>query len=242
MSVTAGRAGRSGRAAAVALLLILALAAQAWVQRGFETAWPRRNLEQLLYLPSGRHLKTLTLGFSNLAADVLWIRAIGYFGGHALTDREYPWLYHILDQVTTLDPTFSYPYFFGGIVLAVERESGEESIALLSKGMTRYPGDWRYPFYIGFSAFYHLRDPQRAAVFMRHAASLPGSPEYLPHLAASLLAESGRVDAAIRFLETMAEGTREEWAREKIRLKIRELRSGRVPEKLKEYLAGERAP
>jgi hypothetical protein len=236
-----GRAGR-GSTAAFALLLVAALAAQAAVQRSFESAWRRKPIEQLLYLPSGRHLKALTVGFSNLAADVLWIKAIGYFGGHALTDHDYPWLYHILDQVTTLDPMFSYPYLFGGLTLGVEAESGAQSNALLGKGMTRYPGDWRYPFYIGFNSFYLQRDPERAAEFMRYAASLPGTPEYLPHLAASLIAESGRLDAAVRFLQTMADGAREPWVREKIRRKIEDLRAGRMPERLKGFLAGERAP
>lgn len=236
------RSGRGSRTATTLVLLLALLAVQAGVQRSFEQAWRGRSVENLLYLPSGRHLKALTLGFSNLAADVLWIKAIGYFGGHALTDREYPWLHHILDQLTTLDPTFEYPYLFGGIVLSVERESAGESSALLIKGMTRYPGHWRHPFYIGYNAFYLDRDPERAAVFMRHAASLPMAPEYLHHLAASLTAETGRLDAAIRFLETMADGAREDWMRDKIRQKIADLRAGRIPEGLKGFLAGERAP
>ena len=237
-----GSAGRTARAAALAVLVVGALAAQAAVQRSFEAAWPRRSFEQFLYLPSGRHTKALTLGFSNLAADVLWVRAVSYFGGHMLTDREYPWLYRILVQVTTLDPPFTYPYLFGGMALALKAESGDESIAMLSRGMTNYPGDWRYPFYIGFNAFYNQRDPERAAYLMRYAASLPGSPEYLPRLAASLLAESGRLDAAVRFLETMAEGTRDEAARASILRKIEDLRANRLPESLKAFLSGKRAP
>jgi hypothetical protein len=234
-------AGRRVRAAAAALLIVGALGAQAVVQRSFDTAWPRRSFEQFLYLPSGRHTKALTLGFSNLAADVLWVRAVAYFGGHVLTDTDYPWLYRILVQVTTLDPPFTYPYLFGGMALALKAETGGESIAMLARGMTNYPGDWRYPFYIGFNAFYNQRDPERAAGLMRYAATLPGSPEYLPHLAASLLAESGRVEAAIRFLETMAEGTRDESARANILLKIEDLRANRLPAPLKAFLAGERA-
>lgn len=223
-------------------VLLALLAAQALAQRSFERAWPQRALEQLHFLPSGRHLKALTLGFSNLAADVLWIRAIGYFGGHALTDREFPWLHHILDQVTTLDPPFRYPYLFGGIVLSLEHQSSEQSIALLTKGMKQYPGDWRFPFYIGFNCFYHQQDPARAAEFMRYAASLPGRPQYLPRLAASLIAESGRLEAAIRFLETIAEGTRDEGERASIGEKIADLRAGRVPEALRRFLAGQKAP
>ena len=237
-----GSAGRRLRAAALVVVVVCALAAQTTVQRSFETAWPRRSFEQFLYLPSGRHTKALTLGFSNLAADVLWVRAVSYFGGHMLTDREYPWLYRILVQVTTLDPPFTYPYIFGGMALALKADSVDESIAMLSRGMTNYPGDWRYPFYIGFNAFYNQRDPERAAYLMRYAASLPGGPEYLPRLAASLLAESGRLDAAVRFLETMAEGTRDEAARAGILRKIEDLRANRLPESLKGFLSGKRAP
>ena len=242
MRDTTGNTGRRLRKAAVALLIVGALAAQAGVQRSFETAWPRRSIEQFLYLPSGRHTKALTLGFSNLAADVLWVRAIGYVGGHLLEDTDYPWLYRILAQVTNLDPTFMYPYLWGGMALALKPETGGESMAMLARGMTNYPGDWRYPFYMGFNAFYNQYDSRRAAGLMRYAASLPGSPEYLPSLAASLLAEAGGVEAAVRFLETMAQGTRDETARTKIRLKIEDLRAGRIPENLKAFLAGKRAP
>lgn len=230
------------RTIAVGLLILAVLAAQVGVQRSFEAAWPPRSVEQFLYLPSGRNTKALTLGFSNLAADVLWVRAVSYFGGHMLTDTDFPWLYRILVQVTTLDPPFTYPYLFGGMVLALRPGSGNESITMLTRGMLNYPGDWRYPFYIGFNAFYNQRDPERAAGLMRYAASLPGSPQYLPRLAASLLAESGRLDAAVRFLETMAEGTRDESARANILRKIEDLRANRLPESLKAFLAGERAP
>jgi hypothetical protein len=242
MTEGTGSAGHGGRAAVLALIVVSALCAQAAVQWAFETAWPRRSYEQFLYLPSGRQTKALTLGFSNLAADVLWVRAVSYFGGHMLTDREYPWLYRILVQVTTLDPPFTYPYIFGGAALALRAESGGESIAMLSRGLKNYPGDWRYPFYIGFNAFYNQRDPERAAHLMRYAASLPGSPEYLPRLAASLMAESGRLEAAIRFLETMAEGARDKAARASILAKIEDLRANRLPESLKAFLSGRRAP
>ena len=108
--------------------------------------------------------------------------------------------------------------------------------------MTQYPGDWRFPFYIGFNAFYHQQDPERAAAYMRYAASLPGGPEYLPRLAASLTAESGRVEAAIRFLTTLAEGARDESARANILQKIEDLRAGRAPESLRGFLGGKRTP
>ncbi|MFH1625453.1 MAG: hypothetical protein ABID54_09915, partial [Pseudomonadota bacterium] len=89
------------------------------------------DFESLLYLPSGRFLKPAALGFDELLADFLWVKAVTYFGGHYLTDKRYEWLYHILDVTTTLDPRFEYVYEFGGIILSIEGNQIKESIALL---------------------------------------------------------------------------------------------------------------
>lgn len=212
-------------------------ALQVFIQKGFEKSFPARRIENLLYLPKGERLKVMSLGFRNLLADALWVKAIGYFGGHNMTNREYPWLYHILDQVTTLDPPFRQPYTFGGVVLAVEEGSPAQSVLLLRKGMNYYPGDWRLPFYIGFNYFYYLRDPARAADYIRVASTLPAHPEYLPRLAASLLSQSGRLEAAIAFLTTTAENTQDERVRAGLYRKIEDLRAGKIPKGLEDFLA-----
>jgi hypothetical protein len=210
---------------------------QAFLQKGFERRFPATRIENLLYLPKGGHLKIMSLGFRSVLADALWVKAIGYFGGHNLTDKEYPWLYHILEQVTTLDPPFRQPYVFGGVVLSVETGSPAQSTALLRKGMVYYPGEWLFPFYIGFNYFYYFRDPAKAATYLQAAATLPGHPEYLPRLAASLLTRAGRLEAAIILLETVAENTEDSGTRQGLYRKIRDLRAGKIPESLKGYLA-----
>jgi len=225
----------------VALVLLLALAgAQVFIQKGFERRFPATRIENLLYLPKGGHLKLMSLGFRSVMADVLWVKAIGYFGGHSLTDKEYPWLYHILDQVTTLDPPFRQPYLFGGVVLSVESGLPAQGTALLRKGMVYYPGEWLFPFYAGFNSFYYFKDPARAAAYIQVAATLPGHPEYLPRLAASLLTRAGRVGAAIRFLETVAESTEDEGTRNRLYQKIRDIKAGKFPDNLDEFLAPEK--
>jgi len=225
----------------VVLAVLLALAGlQAFLQQGFEERFPSSRIENLLYLPKGQHLKLVSLGFRNILADALWMKAISYFGGHNLTDREYPWLYHILDQVTTLDPPFRQPYVFGGIVLSVESGSPARSTALLRKGMTYYPGEWLFPFYAGFNSFYYFRDPERAAAYLQVAATLPGHPEYLPRLASSLLTRAGRAEAAIQLLETVAETTEDRGTRNGIYRKIREIKAGKYPDNLDEFLSPER--
>ncbi len=233
------RRGRFRRAAFFPCLIAAALIAQAVVQRGFEGRFPAVRMESLLYLPKGEHMKIMSLGFRNLMADALWVKAIGYFGGHNLTDKEYPWLYHILDQVTSLDPLFRAPYLFGGVVLAVEADSVPDSNRLLHKGMIYHPSEWRLPFYIGFNQFYYQKDPSAAADYIQAAVTLPGRPWYLSRLAASLMAKSGRREMAIAFLETVRQNTAEAYIRKSLEKKIRDLREGKIPEGLEGFLADE---
>ena len=38
------------------------------------------TLEEVLYLPSGKTVKRLSLGYSSLLANIYWTRAVQYFG------------------------------------------------------------------------------------------------------------------------------------------------------------------
>ena len=206
---------------------------QTYIDRSFD----RDREERLLYLPSGHYLKPASLGFDSLIADLLWIKAIGYFGGHYLTDRSYKWLYHILDLVTTLDPHFKYPYEFGGVILALEGGNPDQSTALLQKGTQYFPEYWRLHFYLGFNYFYYHKDLKQASYYITKAAQLPGRPAYLPKLAASLLAQSGEEESALAFLRQLYKSTEDEWLKEQIRKKMEALLEGKLPETLKKLFS-----
>lgn len=65
--------------------------------------------------PSGKFLKPLALGYDQVVADLLWMKTISYFGGHFMSDKQYPWLAHMLNLIIDLDPRFDFPYYFGGL-------------------------------------------------------------------------------------------------------------------------------
>ena len=209
------------------------------VQKKIEVISPSASPETLLYLPSGKYLKPLMIGFDQMAADLLWIKVVGYFGEHYLTDKSYPWLYHILDLTTTLDPYFQIPYEFGGIVLSVEKTDIDQSNALLMKGMQYFPDYWRLPFYLGFNYFFYLKDPEIAAVYISMAASLPGHPPYLPKLAASLYTRAGHKDTALSFLNQIYQNTDDSSLKESISQKISDLQEEKLPFSLGEALKAE---
>ncbi len=208
----------------VFILIILLFICVCFLQHNIESikkAYPQ--FENLLYLPSGKFIKSAVLGFDELAADILYVKAIGYFGGHYLSDKEYKWFYHILDITTTLSPVFKDPYEFGAIALALEAGEIENSNQLLKKGIKNNPHYWRFPFYLGFNYFFYLGDYQAAAFYMERASRLPGAPAYLPSLASRLYAEAGRPEYAIEFLTQIYNQAEDEMIREEIKIKIGEL-------------------
>lgn len=178
---------------------------------------------ELAYLPKGEYLKLAVLGYRQITADVLWLRAIQNFGGRAQTKQGYRAAYHAVDVLTDLDPRFAYAYQVAGTILAVWAGLVEESVAILNKGMNRNPTVWQFPFYLGYDYYYELHDPATAAEYFRAASTLPGAPSYLPKLAARMTAEAGSPDVAIEFLQRLLLSTQDERLREGLTQRMREL-------------------
>ncbi|HLC25635.1 MAG TPA: hypothetical protein VJM80_02585 [bacterium] len=211
----------------IGFLLILAVATYG-VQRNLEVFHARaRKIEDLKYLPSGKFLKPASLGYQNLLSSLFWIKTVGYFGNHVLTDRQYPYLYQLVDVVTTLDPLFEYPYEFGGIVLALEVGHLDLSDAILRKGLSNVPEKdpryWYLPFFLGFNYMFYRHDFKTAAHYMEIAARHPGRPEYLPLLVAKLYAKAYEPAVGLQFLEEMYHSTENEQLKERIAQRIREV-------------------
>ena len=116
---------------------------------------PQKSMEVYMDIPSGDLLKPFTLGFNQVIADYFWIKTVGYFGEHLMSDRNYPWLYHMLDLVTTLDPHCIWPYYFGGIILSLEAHQVDQSNLILKKAIHYHPDNWQFLFFLGFNYWYH---------------------------------------------------------------------------------------
>src|SRR5579864_9089670 len=76
------------------------------------------TLDEVLYLPSGKTIKKLSLGYSSLLADIYWTRAVQYFGAqHIGSAAHYELLAPLLDITTDLDPNLIVAYDTGSIFL-----------------------------------------------------------------------------------------------------------------------------
>jgi hypothetical protein len=167
--------------------------------------------------------ETGRLVFTNraLAADVYWIRAIQYFGGHTQQAQaqqadpvrrlneprvSFDLLYPLLDITTTLDPQFNIAYRFGAIFLSESYPHGPNrpdlAVTLLEKGLRASPEKWQYWQDIGFVYYWSVHDYAKASEAFRRGAEVPGAPWWMKSLAATMLVKGGD-RATSRLLEQL---------------------------------------
>ena len=180
------------------------------------------KLQQLTYLPSGEYLRMASLGYRELAADLLWLQAIQVMGEKKLSEEEGQWLYHAVDLITTLDPKFVRAYEAGSHALCILVLMPEESNRLLEKGMKHNPQEWILPFLLGINYYFELGDDEKAAEAMAKAARLPGAPERLVNLAAKLFVSAKSPQQAVELLAKVYEETSDENVRKMVEVRLKE--------------------
>ncbi len=169
--------------------LLLAAALVCWQgahlvgQRAAAAANVTKNPDELLYLPAGRVIKLASFGFERVLADLLWFRAIQYYGEHRLTDRTYDQAERLFSVIYDLDPHFKGATRFGALILAQDAHDSEGALALLRRAERDNPQDWEYPFDQGFILQTIRRDYAAAGAAYQRASRLPGAPDLAARLA-----------------------------------------------------------
>jgi hypothetical protein len=133
-------------------------------------------------------------------ADFLWLRTMYYFGQHALTDRQYPYLFHLLDIITDLSPEWAYPYIFGAVVLPTEADASADGVYIIDKGLVFHPDNWNLWFFKGYY-LWKSGDTISAAEAFHKASLCSGAPIYLAKLSATLATRSGQKELGQHFLQ-----------------------------------------
>jgi TPR repeat protein len=155
-------------------------------------------LEELSYYPSGRLLKPATLGHAATAADLAWLRAVQYYGGHRATDNRFERMEHVFDILTTLDPGYRPAYVFGSFALAQEGGDFPAAERLMLKGLAANPASGELAFQLGFLYFVRPggRDLPQAAHFFAQAARQADGPPQSARFAAFARQNGGELTGA----------------------------------------------
>ncbi|HEV7557444.1 MAG TPA: hypothetical protein VGO00_18395, partial [Kofleriaceae bacterium] len=126
----------------VALALVVAATGVAAARVAREAAKDEPKEKQIdePYAPSKSMAPIVTLGYREVAADLLFVRLAGYFGGN---DSTADGIASLVDAIVALDPKYHriYSYGSGAITLArygVDQRAYEHALEILDIGMKEF--------------------------------------------------------------------------------------------------------
>ncbi len=206
------------RRALPAILLVILLPLHIFGLQAVTREWKSLPKgEDIAYVIPSPILKVTSLEFKGLTSDVMFLRALVFFGG--LLERgniqetkkwEWAWLHDTLNASTDLDPYFYDPYYFGEAQLTWGANMIRETNALLDKGSRHRDWDWMLPFFIGFNHFYFLQENDRASEYLMEASKRPDANPMLASLATRLAYKGNRTENAIIFMRQILRDTTDE--------------------------------
>jgi tetratricopeptide (TPR) repeat protein len=157
-----------------------------------------------LIFQSGRLVRTLSLEYQALLADIYWTRVVQYYGKKQNThDPNLELLEPLLNLTTELDPQLIVAYRFGGTFLSEPAPRGagrpDLGVKLLRRGITQNPDEWRLWNDLGFLYYLDLRDYTKASEAFLEGSKNPKAREWMKILAAKV-AEEGQSRGVSQFL------------------------------------------
>src|SRR4051812_11514097 len=134
------------RTAIASLALIFAMGSSVSLSYRLEGMREESTLEESAWITSPRMAKYVSLGYTGLAADMYWTRAVQYFGGkHRARSRQYQLLEPLLNLATELDPQLTVAYYFGSFFLSQKPPEGagdpDAAVRLVERGIQNNPDE-----------------------------------------------------------------------------------------------------
>jgi hypothetical protein len=200
-----------------------------------------QTYEDIYYLPPPQWLQVMSLGHRRALADLIWLRALIYFGDEFENQGAVKHVFNYGDSMLALDPDFRRVYRWVGVAgvytpTGSSREYIERSIDVLRRGVERFPSDGELAWDAGATITYELLpnlpkdDPNRERLeaegndYMMSAARLGTGPAWLVLTNATSLRKLGETDRELRHLEEMYAVIRDPNVKAQIEHRLSQLR------------------
>jgi len=153
---------------------------------------------EILYLPTGKHLRLLTFGYSSFLSDIFYLWSIQHTTTIANPDhvRDVEKIYQVINE---LDPLYVDPYQIGAMTMVYEMGDLPLAFRLLDRGIKSIPDNWYLPMDAGFYAYLHAKDYALAIRYFDEALRRPGAPPVLRRLKADMYRRKGDLETARDF-------------------------------------------
>ncbi|MFW2388465.1 MAG: hypothetical protein ACN4G0_09015 [Polyangiales bacterium] len=226
-----------------AVLASVALLAGVWSLRGraMNHYLDTQAYEDIYYLPPPHWLEVMSLGHRSALADLIWLRALVYFGEEFAQQGAVRHVFNYGESMLALDPDFKRVYGWvgmAGIYTPTGSSTGvmEKAIDVLRRGTERFPDDPDLAWDAGATIIHELLpnlpkdDPDRERIeaegreLMMAAARLGGGPAWLVLTNATSLRKLGETDRELRHLEEMYAVVSDTKVKKLIQLRLSQLR------------------
>lgn len=120
-------------------------------------------------------LPYINFGFTAMLADYYWIAAIQDF---VAWNGKNTFFLEYINNITTLDPKFEYPYLFAILVIPQNKDVIMlDKIALIvDKGIQAVPTSWKLPYYLGTQYYLFTKTFIPAVNYLEIAAKTNNAP------------------------------------------------------------------
>jgi hypothetical protein len=160
------------------------------------------------YAPSPSAAPVLANGYRELGADLMFVRLAGYFASGESTAVG---MAAIVDAIVALDPRFHRIYEYGARAMTMAKHDVDAStyrhaIAVLERGASEFPDDWRMPFLAGqiYTQDLQTTDPaerrawdEKGTLLIEAAVRKPGAPAEAAEWAAVMRTKFGQHQRAV---------------------------------------------
>ncbi len=220
---------RASTLAAVAVLVLAFAGALLALNQVDRVRGRQSTLEEVLYIPSSKTLKKMSLGYNSLLADVYWTRAVQYFGQkHQEEDLHYDLLYPLLDITTDLDPRLIIAYEFGSVFLSQPAPTGagqpDKAVALVEKGIRANPDHWRLYFTLGYIHYFDRKDYKAAREAFQTGSEKPGAYFWMKVMAAEMAQHAGEAGFAAEIWQNLLDSGEDQMVKDNARQHLAALR------------------
>lgn len=226
---------------ALAALVLLAFAIRHVRQGAFTAHLESQRYEDVYYVPPSQWLPLFSLGYQAALADLLWCRALVYFGEEFIRHRSAKHLYDYTDAMLTLDSEFRAPYRWVATIAfyrpgEFDLQDAERAVSYLRDAVRKWPNDgelaWELGAALRFEIAPYVKDrsyrrklEEEAAEFLSAAALLGAGPPWLALNSSSLLHKLGKNEQAIRHLEEVYGTVQDPTTKANIAAQLARLRS-----------------
>lgn len=232
---------RGGRLIAVVLLVAALAGVWSLRSRAMTQYLATQRYEDVYYLPPPAWLEVMSLGYRRALADLIWLRALVYFGDEFINEGEVKHVHNYGESMLALDPDFRRVYRWVGVAGVYTPKGSrpefiERAVDVLRRGVERFPDDGQLAWDAGATITYELLpnlpkdDPDRERLkaegneHMMAAARLGAAPDWLVITNATVLRKLGEKERELHHLEEMYAIVQDSKVKKQIEIRLSQLR------------------